>query len=50
MLKPYIGTNPRLIKPGEITRVARLNHAICAAVVVDIVGWLWWRDSKAEAS
>lgn len=41
--KPYIGDNPRTIAPGEINRVARLNHAVCAAVVAGILGLLWWR-------
>lgn len=45
--KPYIGENPRPIGPQEITRVARLNHAVCAAVVAGIVGWLWWQNGKA---
>jgi len=41
--KPYIGHNPRPIGPTEIDRVARLNHAVCAAVVVGIISWLWAR-------
>lgn len=41
--KPYIGDNPREIEPQEIERVARLNHAVCAAVVASVLGWLWWR-------
>ncbi|TPG71684.1 adenosylcobinamide-phosphate synthase CbiB [Hymenobacter nivis] len=44
--KPYIGENPRPIGPQEIHRVARLNHAVCAAVVVGIVGWLWGRKTR----
>jgi len=40
--KPYIGDNPRAIAPTEIERVARLNHAVCAAVVAGVLGWLWW--------
>ncbi|AMJ65283.1 adenosylcobinamide-phosphate synthase CbiB [Hymenobacter sp. PAMC 26628] len=45
--KPYIGENPRPIGPHEINRVARLNHAVCAAVVAGIVGWLWgWRGRE----
>ncbi|RZK61736.1 MAG: cobalamin biosynthesis protein CobD [Hymenobacter sp.] len=42
--KPYIGDNPRLIEAPEVERVARLNHAVCAAVVAGIVGWLAWRS------
>jgi adenosylcobinamide-phosphate synthase len=41
--KPYIGDNPRLIGPTEIDRVARLNHAVCAAVVTGIIGLFWLR-------
>jgi adenosylcobinamide-phosphate synthase len=41
--KPYIGDNPRAIGPAEIDRVARLNHAVCAAVVVGIIGLCWLR-------
>ena len=42
--KPYIGDNPREIQPREIERVAQLNHAVCAAVVAGVLGWLWWRS------
>lgn len=42
--KPYIGDNAREIQPQEIERVARLNHAACAAVVAGVLGWLWWRS------
>ena len=41
--KPYIGTNPREIPPQEIERVARLNHAVCAATVASIIGLFWLR-------
>ena len=41
--KPFIGHNPRPLQPHEIKRVARLNHAVCAVLVVGIVGWLWGR-------
>jgi adenosylcobinamide-phosphate synthase len=41
--KPYIGDNPRAIAPAEIDRVARLNHAVCAAVVAGITGLFWLR-------
>jgi len=41
--KPYIGDNPRAIAPAEIDRVARLNHAVCAAVVAGIMGLFWLR-------
>ena len=44
--KPFIGHSPRSIEPNEIRRVARLNHAVCAAVVAGIVGWLWWREHQ----
>jgi len=42
--KPYIGDNPREIQPREIERVARLNHAVCVAMVAGVLGWLWWRS------
>ena len=42
--KPYIGHNPRPLAHQEINRVARLNHAVCAAVVVGVAGLLWWRN------
>ena len=41
--KPYIGDNPRAIAPAAIDRVARLNHAVCAAVVAGIMGLFWLR-------
>lgn len=41
--KPYLGDNPRPIGFAEIDRVARLNHAVCAAVVAGSVGLLWLR-------
>ncbi|MFC6226081.1 adenosylcobinamide-phosphate synthase CbiB [Hymenobacter artigasi] len=44
--KPYIGENPRRLEHAEINRVARLNHAVCGAVVAGIVGWLWWRRGR----
>jgi len=44
--KPYIGTNPREIQPQEIERVARLNHAVCAAVVAGIIGLFWLRHRR----
>jgi adenosylcobinamide-phosphate synthase len=44
--KPYIGDNPRLIGPAEIDRVARLNHAVCAAVVAGIIGLGWLRHRR----
>lgn len=31
---PFIGENPRSIRADEITRVARLNHAVCLACVL----------------
>ena len=45
--KPFIGDNPRPLEPHEINRVARLNHAVCGAVVAGILGWLWWRQRRA---
>ena len=44
--KPYIGDNPRLLAHPEIDRVARLNHAVCAAVVAGVAGLLWWRTRR----
>lgn len=44
--KPYIGHNPRPLAHQEINRVARLNHAVCAAVVVGIAGLLWWQNRR----
>ena len=44
--KPYIGDNPRPIGPREIDRVARLNHAACAALVAGIVGLGWLRHRR----
>lgn len=35
--KPWIGENARAIAPGEIRRVARLNHAVCFAGVALVV-------------
>ena len=31
--KPWIGENARSIASGEVERVARINHAVCAAAV-----------------
>nr|HPO01328.1 CobD/CbiB family cobalamin biosynthesis protein [Opitutaceae bacterium] len=31
--KPWIGENARMIASGEVERVARINHAVCAAAV-----------------
>ncbi|WP_310397790.1 adenosylcobinamide-phosphate synthase CbiB [Hymenobacter sp.] len=47
--KPYIGDNPRPLAHHEINKVARLNHAVCAAVVAGIAGWLWWRGRRPAA-
>lgn len=44
--KPYIGDSPRPIGPTEIDRVARLNHAVCAAVVAGIIGLFWLRHQR----
>ncbi len=41
--KPWIGENPRAIEPGEIARVVRLNHAVCAACVALVVFLRWPR-------
>ena len=46
--KPFIGDNPRPLAPAEINRVARLNHAVCAAVVAGVVGWLWWQSRRTQ--
>lgn len=39
--KPWIGKNPRPIQPGEIARVVRLNHAVCAACIALIIFIRW---------
>ena len=44
--KPYIGHNLRPLAHQEINCVARLNHAVCAAVVVGVAGLLWWRNRR----
>jgi adenosylcobinamide-phosphate synthase len=44
--KPYIGHNPRPLAATEINRVAQLNHAVCAVLVVGIVGLLWNRHLR----
>ena len=41
--KPWIGENPRTIEHGEITRIVRLNHAVCAVCVALIVLIRWPR-------
>lgn len=41
VVKPWIGENPRAIRPDEIDRVARLNHAVCFGCVVLIGGIQW---------
>lgn len=42
VVKPWIGTNPRLIAPGEIDYVARLNHAVTAVTVLAAGAMSWW--------
>lgn len=41
--KPWIGENPRRIGHGEIARVVRLNHAVCAACIALIIFIRWPR-------
>lgn len=36
--KPWIGEKPRALAPGEIARVAALNHAVCGMMVAGIGG------------
>ncbi len=47
VVKPWIGTNPRLIAADEFPRAARLNHAVAAAAVV-IAGAAWWCYAPAQ--
>lgn len=37
--KPWIGENPRAIAPGEIARVAVINHAVCGIMIAGVVAW-----------
>jgi adenosylcobinamide-phosphate synthase len=46
--KPFIGDNPRPLAHDEINQVAWLNHAVCAAVVAGVMGWLWWREGRCS--
>jgi adenosylcobinamide-phosphate synthase len=41
--KPWIGENPRPIAHGEIARVVRLHHAVCAVGVAAIIFLRWPR-------
>ncbi|HEX8428683.1 adenosylcobinamide-phosphate synthase CbiB [Hymenobacter sp.] len=47
--KPYIGHNPRQLAYDEISRVARLNHSVCAVVVAGILGLFWWQLGRSKA-
>lgn len=42
VVKPWIGKNPRVIRPDEIERVARLNHLVClgCVVLIALVQWM----------
>ncbi len=41
--KPWIGENPRTIGHGEIARVVRLNHTVCAVCIALIIFIRWPR-------
>jgi adenosylcobinamide-phosphate synthase len=45
--KPWIGGNPRAIMADEITRVARLNHAVTAVAVLAVAA-VWWYVAPAH--
>ena len=40
--KPFIGKKDRPIRPNEIKKASRINHASCLLMIIIIVALKWW--------